>query len=108
MDDGYAFFTAVLAIKAVQVSNGSHPRCVIMIEGSEEGLIDDLIYYMERYMELLWEPSLVVCLDANAIEKGSMSITTSLRGNMKFEMGVKVAENNMHSGLSSGICPNPF
>jgi acetylornithine deacetylase/succinyl-diaminopimelate desuccinylase-like protein len=36
-DDGYAFFSAVLAIKACQANGLSHPRCVITIEGSEEG-----------------------------------------------------------------------
>jgi acetylornithine deacetylase/succinyl-diaminopimelate desuccinylase-like protein len=37
VDDGYALFSAVLAIKACQVNGLSHPRCVITIEGSEEG-----------------------------------------------------------------------
>lgn len=36
-DDGYAFFSALLAIKACQEAGKSHPRCVITIEGSEEG-----------------------------------------------------------------------
>ena len=36
-DDGYAFFSAILAIKACQEKGLSHPRCVITIEGSEEG-----------------------------------------------------------------------
>ena len=36
-DDGYSFFSALLAVKACQESEGSHPRCVITIEGSEEG-----------------------------------------------------------------------
>jgi acetylornithine deacetylase/succinyl-diaminopimelate desuccinylase-like protein len=36
-DDGFAFFTAILAIKACQDNGLSHPRCIITIEGSEEG-----------------------------------------------------------------------
>ena len=36
-DDGYAFFTSILAIKACQSLGKPHPRCVITIEGSEEG-----------------------------------------------------------------------
>ena len=36
-DDGYAFFTAVLAVKALQAQGMPHPRCIITIEGSEEG-----------------------------------------------------------------------
>ncbi len=37
IDDGYAFFSALLSIKACQDNGLSHPRCVITIEGSEEG-----------------------------------------------------------------------
>ena len=36
-DDGYAFFTSILAVKACQDLGKSHPRCIITIEGSEEG-----------------------------------------------------------------------
>ena len=36
-DDGYAFFTSILAIKACQDLGRSHPRIIITIEGSEEG-----------------------------------------------------------------------
>lgn len=37
VDDGYAFFSAVLCIKACQDLGLKHPRVVITIEGSEEG-----------------------------------------------------------------------
>ena len=63
-DDGYSFFTAVLAIKACQANGQPHPRCIITIEGSEEGELDDLIYYMDKYKDLLASPDLVICLDA--------------------------------------------
>ena len=36
-DDGYAFFTSILAVKACQETGKGHPRCIITIEGSEEG-----------------------------------------------------------------------
>ena len=36
-DDGYAFFTAILSIKACQDLGLSHPRIIVTIEGSEEG-----------------------------------------------------------------------
>ena len=37
VDDGYAVYTAILAVKACQANNIPHPRCVITIEGCEEG-----------------------------------------------------------------------
>ena len=36
-DDGYAFFSACLQVKALQDLGLKHPRVVITIEGSEEG-----------------------------------------------------------------------
>ena len=36
-DDGYSFFTSIHAISACQAQSFTHPRCVITIEGSEEG-----------------------------------------------------------------------
>jgi acetylornithine deacetylase/succinyl-diaminopimelate desuccinylase-like protein len=108
VDDGYAFFTAISAIKACQITGKGHPRCIIVIEGSEEGEIHDLIHYMGKYKHLLGEPSVVICLDTFAASPKSMSITCSLRGSMTFDISVRVATNNMHSGIASGICPNPF
>lgn len=45
-DDGYALFTAVTSLKACQALGKSHPKVVITIEGSEEGEIFDLVYYL--------------------------------------------------------------
>ena len=98
VDDGYAFLSAVTAIKACQKLNKSHPRIVITIEGSEEGEIHDLIHYFGKYSHLLGRPDLVICLDTYAASPESMSITSSLRGSMTFDLSVKVASNNIHSG----------
>ena len=80
VDDGYAFFTAVLAIKACQEHGLPHPRCVITIEGSEEGEIDDLVYYMAKYKDLLGSPDLVICLDAGGFSNQTLGIVTTLKG----------------------------
>ena len=45
-DDGYALFTAIMSVKACQQAGTSHPQVVITIEGSEEGEIFDLVYYL--------------------------------------------------------------
>jgi acetylornithine deacetylase/succinyl-diaminopimelate desuccinylase-like protein len=47
-DDGYALYSAVLSVKALQEQGLPHPRVVITIEANEEGgTEEDLIYYME-------------------------------------------------------------
>ncbi|CDW75791.1 peptidase m20 [Stylonychia lemnae] len=107
-DDGYAFFSALLAIKACQANGRAHPRCIITIEGSEEGEIDDLLYYIQNYKHLMGKPQLVICLDSEANMRDRLSITTTLRGYLDFTLSVRVADNNIHSGVGSGIVPNPF
>ncbi len=86
-----------------------HPRCVITIEGCEEGGdTRDLRYYLEAYKHLIGSPNLVICLDAGGLSHETLNITSSLRGSLKFDLSAKVATNNMHSGMASGIVPNPF
>lgn len=108
VDDGYAFFMSILAIKACQTSGKSHPRCIITIEGCEEGETDDLIYYMATYKHLLGSPNIVICLDAGGTSHDTLTITSTLRGCFNFDLSARVATNNMHSGMASGIVPNPF
>lgn len=60
------------------------------------------------YKHLLGNPNLLICLDAGGFSKDTMSITSSLRGCLNFDLRVKIAENNMHSGLSGGVAPNPY
>ena len=55
-----------MSIKACQELGLGHPRVVITIEGSEEGELADLIFYMEKYKGELGNPDLVICLDAIA------------------------------------------
>lgn len=107
-DDGYALFTAISAVKACQAANKSHPKIVITIEGSEEGEIFDLVFYLQKHKELLEEPTLVVCLDAGAISEDTITITSTLRGCITFDVKVTVGDNNCHSGIGGGIMPNPY
>ena len=81
-DDCYAFYSAVLAVKACQVNGMSHPRVVITIEGSEEGgSLEDLVYYMNTYKDsLIGNPSVVICLDSDAFKEDTLVVSSSLRG----------------------------
>ena len=107
-DDGYAFFTALLSIEACQSLGLSHPRCIITIEGSEEGEIQDLIHYIQHYKSDLGKPDLIICLDAGAHTPKTITVTNSLRGVVNFDLTATVATNNCHSGLGGGIIPNTY
>lgn len=107
-DDGYAFFTAILTIKACQDLGLSHPRCTITIEGSEEGEIADLIHYIKNYKDDLGSPDLIICLDAEAYTEDTLTVTNSLRGCLNFDLKATVGTNHCHSGVGGGIIPNSF
>jgi acetylornithine deacetylase/succinyl-diaminopimelate desuccinylase-like protein len=106
-DDGYAAFSALTAIEALQAQGVPHARCVVLIEASEESGSPDLPAYVEQYAERL-RPSLVVCLDSGCGDYDHLWATTSLRGVTSGNLVVEVLTEGVHSGAASGIVPSSF
>ena len=107
-DDGYAVFSSLAAIAALKAQNIALARCVVLIEASEESGSIDLPAHLAALGPALGEPSLVVCLDAECGNYEQLWCTTSLRGNLVGELSVRVLQEGVHSGMASGIAPNPF
>jgi acetylornithine deacetylase/succinyl-diaminopimelate desuccinylase-like protein len=107
-DDGYSAFAALGAIEAVQAAGGAHPRCVVLIEGSEESGSPDLPAYIEALADVIGTPQLVVCLDSGAADYEHLWITTSLRGLAAGNLVVRVVEEGLHSGAYGGVVPDTF
>jgi acetylornithine deacetylase/succinyl-diaminopimelate desuccinylase-like protein len=107
-DDGYSAFASLTAIEAVQASGGSHARCVVLIEASEESGSPDLPAYVEALADRLGTPSLIVCLDSGCIDDRRMWVTTSLRGMVRATMTVDIVTEGLHSGDVSGLVPSTF
>jgi acetylornithine deacetylase/succinyl-diaminopimelate desuccinylase-like protein len=107
-DDGYAVFAALATVKALQDHQQPHGRIVILIECSEESGSYDLPHYINTYAARLGTPSLVICLDSGCGNYEQLWSTTSLRGQMVLNLQVEVLREGVHSGLASGIVPNPF
>jgi acetylornithine deacetylase/succinyl-diaminopimelate desuccinylase-like protein len=107
-DDGYAVFSSVTAIAALQQQRVALPRCVVLIEACEESGSIDLPAHLESVGDQLGEPSLVVCLDAECGNYEQLWCTTSLRGNMVGTLHVRVLTEGVHSGMATGIAPTPF
>jgi len=63
---------------------------------------------LQKYKNLLDNPTLVICLDSVAYSEETITITSSLRGCITFDIKVIVSENNTHSGMGGGVIPNPF
>jgi acetylornithine deacetylase/succinyl-diaminopimelate desuccinylase-like protein len=107
-DDGYALFSALTALEAVQTSGGSHHRCVVIIEASEESGSMDLPAHIEALAARIGTPSLVVCLDSGALDYERLWVTTSLRGIAGGVLRVDVLSEGVHSGAASGVVPSSF
>lgn len=107
-DDGYSAFAAVASVQAVRAAGGSHQRCVILIEASEESGSPDLPAHLEALADLLGDVSLVICLDSGAADYDALWQTTSLRGLVSAELRVDVLERGMHSGMVSGAVASSF
>ncbi len=107
-DDGYAVFSSLTAIAALKAQRVALPRCVLLIEASEESGSVDLPAHLEALGDAIGDPSLVVCLDAECGNYDQVWCTTSLRGNLVGTLHVRVLEEGVHSGMATGIAPTPF
>lgn len=107
-DDGYAVFSSLTAIAALQAQKVALPRCVLLIEACEESGSVDLPAHLAALGDSIGDPSLVVCLDAECGNYDQVWCTTSLRGNITGRLRVQVLTEGVHSGMSTGIVPTPF
>jgi acetylornithine deacetylase/succinyl-diaminopimelate desuccinylase-like protein len=107
-DDGYAVFSSLTAIAALQAQKVALPRCVLLIEACEESGSVDLPAHLDALGDSIGDPSLVVCLDAECGNYDQVWCTTSLRGIVIGRLRVRVLTEGVHSGMATGIAPTPF
>ena len=107
-DDGYAVFSALTAIKALQEQNIPHAHCVILIEASEESGSLDLPFYIQHLKTEIGTPDLVICLDSGTENYDQFWSTTSLRGMVSATLTVEILTEGVHSGSASGVVPSSF
>ena len=107
-DDGYAVYAAISAIEALDAQGIARPRCVGLIEASEESGSPDLPPYLDALRTRLGDVGLVVCLDSGAGSYEQLWLTTSLRGMVSGVLKVEVLDEGIHSGDASGVVPSSF
>lgn len=81
---------------------------MITIEGEEESGSGHYMNYLEKLNEKIKTPDFLICLDSGCGNYDTMWLTTSLRGNIKADISVKVLTEGVHSGGASGIVPSSF
>ena len=102
-DDGYAVFSALSAIRALQQEKRAHARCVMLIECCEESGSYDLPAYLEALAPRIGAPDLVVGLDSGCGNYDQLWGTTSLRGLVNGVLSIEVLTEGVHSGDASGV-----
>ena len=107
-DDGYALPSALLAIEAVEMAGGTHGRCTILVEGSEESGSPHLPEVLDHLSGRIGAPDLVVALDSGCPTYDRLWITTSLRGAIVGTLTVSVLEHGVHSGSAGAVVPSSF
>ena len=107
-DDGYATFSALLALEALEADGVGHGRCVVLIEASEESGSPDLEAHLDALQGELGDVELMICLDSGALTYDRLWVTTSLRGVVNIELTVSVLTQGQHSGVASGVVPSSF
>lgn len=107
-DDGYAAFSSLTAIMAVQRQGLPHARIVVIIEACEESGSYDLPFYIDHLKERIGTPSLVICLDSGAGNYEQLWLTVSLRGMAAGTLRADVLQEGVHSGYASGVVPSSF
>lgn len=97
------------------ISGGSHPKLVVIIESGEESGSPDLPYYMKKLSSHLGNVGLIVCLDSGCTFYIPINIhflggnydqfwlTTSLRGIAEGTLKIKMLHNGVHSGGTFSI-----
>lgn len=107
-DDGYSFYSALTAVKALEAVGTPHPRITGFFESDEESGSKDLSAYLSEIAPRAGDPCVLGILDLGVCDYDRLWLTRSLRGVVCFKLRVEVLERPVHSGISSGIVPSSF
>ncbi|HSJ05723.1 MAG TPA: dipeptidase [Longimicrobiales bacterium] len=107
VDDKGQLYLHVKAIEAHLQVNGVLPVNVVVIaEGEEEVGSENLMPFIEKHTDRL-KADAVVISDSGMFAPGMPTIGASLRGLAYFEIHVRAAKSDLHSGTYGGAVANP-
>lgn len=107
-DDKGQVMTFLEACRAWKAVTGSLPvGLTILIEGAEEDGSKFLPEFVEANRDELKADLALVC-DTGMWDRNTPAITSSLRGLAYFELIVRGADRDLHSGLFGGAAANPI
>ena len=102
VDDGYASFSILTAIKACQDHNCLLPRICCIFEGAEESTDEHLNYYFDKLLSVLGENVVAfIPLDSGCSTYDRMWLTSSLRGVIDFNINVQTLDDDFNHGADA-------
>jgi acetylornithine deacetylase/succinyl-diaminopimelate desuccinylase-like protein len=106
-DDKGQLYMHVKAIEAHMKATGKLPvNVIVLAEGEEEVGSENLVPFVKEHAHRLACDHVVIS-DSNMFDEGLPSILFSLRGLAYFEIHVKGARSDLHSGQFGGTVTNP-
>jgi acetylornithine deacetylase/succinyl-diaminopimelate desuccinylase-like protein len=107
-DDKGQLFTHLKAAEAWLATAGELPvNLIILLEGEEEVGSDNLGPFLSEHAEEL-KADYCVISDTSQFAPGVPGITYGLRGILCFELHLRGARSDLHSGGYGGVAPNPL
>lgn len=108
MDDKGQFFAILAAVDAyLKTSNALPINVKVLIEGEEEILSPNIVPFMDEHKEKLAADAVLVC-DHPMLGKDLPMILYGVRGSCYFEITLRTARQDLHSGTYGGGVENPF
>jgi acetylornithine deacetylase/succinyl-diaminopimelate desuccinylase-like protein len=96
----------VAHLGAVRIFGDELPvNLVMFIEGEEEVGSDTLVDLLNAYKDRL-EADVIVIADSGNWDIGEPALTTSLRGLVRMDVGVRTLTHAVHSGMWGGLLPD--
>ena len=98
----------ILAIESLLVCHGTLPcNVIVLLEGEEEVGSPHIAHFVERHQDLL-NADLVIIADGPVDISGRSQIVFGARGILSFDLRVREAHRDLHSGNWGGVVPNPI
>ncbi len=108
-DDKGQVATFLEAVRAWHEVGGEIPcKLTIMIEGEEESGSVNLERFAEQNKAALAQCDICVISDTGMLGRGKPAITSGVRGLAYTEVKLHGSDQDLHSGMWGGRCPNPI
>ncbi len=107
-DDKGQVHLHIKGLEALRAVHGGTLPCNVklLIEGEEEIGSPNLTPFLEAHRDMLRCDTVLIC-DTSMFAQGMPTITYALRGLAYFEIHVRGANTDLHSGMYGGIVDNP-